>query len=42
MIGHMTGSRKYYLNGAYYSHTLRDIIENNENDCRMLFGLENK
>lgn len=32
--------QKYYLKGSYYSHTLTDIIENNENDCKMLFGLE--
>ena len=34
--------QKYYLNGSYCSHTLMDIIENNENDCKMLFELEKK
>lgn len=32
--------QKYYLNTCYCSHTLMDIIENNKNDCEMLFGLE--
>ena len=31
--------QKYYLNGSYCSHTLMDIIKNNESDCKMLFGL---
>lgn len=32
--------QKYYLKGRYCSYTLMDIIKYNENDCKMLFGLE--
>lgn len=32
--------QKYYLNGSYCIRTLMDIIKNDKNDCKMLFGLE--
>lgn len=30
--------QKYYLKGFYCSHTLMDIIKQNEEECRLLFG----
>ena len=29
--------QKYNLNGSYCGYTLMDIIENNKNDCEILF-----